>query len=103
MAGLNERFRGKTGTTDVLSFPMGGQDASCCGAEGEARYLGDIAIDPLRASEQAAEYGHSLDAELRRLVVHGILHLAGYDHETSRAEAARMRRMEERVIKSIGA
>ncbi len=76
---LNRQFRGKDHATDVLSFPLGE-------ANGMA---GDIAISLDRARAQAAEHGHSLDDELRILMLHGALHLAGMDHETDSGEMAR--------------
>lgn len=72
---LNRRFRRKDKPTDVLSFPAI--------VDGEA---GDIAISVDIASENAFELGHSLDEELRILILHGILHLAGHDHEDDRGE-----------------
>ena len=76
---LNLRFRGKNQATDVLSFP----------AEGRNGFAGDIAISIDRAREQAADCGHSLGEELRLLMLHGALHLAGMDHETDSGEMAR--------------
>lgn len=74
---LNRKFRKQDYATDVLSFP---------GPEGAP---GEIAISLDRAAAQAAEHGHSLDQELRILMLHGALHLAGMDHETDRGEMAR--------------
>lgn len=74
---LNYRFRGKDEATDVLSFP------------GESPYLGDIAISLQRARLQAREWSHSLEDELRILMLHGMLHLAGMDHETDAGAMAR--------------
>lgn len=71
---LNREFRKKDYATDVLSFP---------GSPGE------IAISFDRAAEQAAEMGHSVDAELRILMLHGLLHLSGMDHETDSGEMAK--------------
>jgi probable rRNA maturation factor len=76
---LNRQFRGKNQTTDVLSFPP-------ANANGLA---GDIAISIDRARVQAAERGHSLTDELRILMLHGALHLAGMDHESDSGEMAR--------------
>jgi probable rRNA maturation factor len=74
---LNKRFRRKDKPTDVLSFPAI--------VDGEA---GDIAISADIASENAYLLGHSLDEELRILILHGILHLGGHDHETDAGEMA---------------
>jgi probable rRNA maturation factor len=75
---LNRQYRGKNYATDVLSFPTG--------SNGPA---GDIAISIDRARAQAAERGHTLADELRILMLHGALHLAGMDHETDSGEMAR--------------
>jgi probable rRNA maturation factor len=74
---LNREFRGRDCPTDVLSFP--------------ADPLGDIAISAKRASQQALEHGHSVEQEIRILMLHGVLHLLGMDHESDRG---RMRRAE---------
>jgi probable rRNA maturation factor len=73
---LNRRFRKKNKPTDVLSFP---------GAEG-----GDIAISADIARQNAGRYGHSAAQELKILVLHGLLHLAGHDHETDNGQMARI-------------
>ena len=70
MAGLRERYTGELGPTDVLSFPMDAES-------GDGRVLGDVVIAP----EFAARNNSDLRAELRLLLVHGVLHLLGYDHE----------------------
>lgn len=73
MTSLNERFRGKVATTDVLSFP-GGIDA-------EGNHLGDVAISVPQAIRQGEAFGSDLVRELQRLLLHGVLHCFGYDHE----------------------
>jgi probable rRNA maturation factor len=78
---LNRQFRGKNKATDVLSFPAS--------APGPAKIAGDLAISIPTARRQAAERGHSLAVEIKVLTLHGLLHLAGYDHETDRGEMAR--------------
>jgi len=84
MRGLNRRYRGQDKTTDVLSFP---------GTESpEGRHLGDLVISVPQASRQAEERGHGLGRELRFLLLHGILHCLGYDHETDRGEMERLER-----------
>jgi len=80
---LNERFRGKDQPTDVLSFPC---DDSETGIEPS---LGDIAISVQRAREQADEWGHSTEDEIRILMLHGVLHLLGMDHESDSGEMKR--------------
>lgn len=78
IAELNERFRGKEGPTDVLSFPC---DDPCAVVEpGEPVALGDVVIAPDIAQQQALELGHTVEEELNLLLVHGVLHLLGYDH-----------------------
>jgi len=82
---LNEKWMGATGPTDVLSFPMDelnpGRDNSDPEDEPE-RYLGEIALCPDVAAQQAPAAGHSTADEIELLTVHGILHLLGYDHAT---------------------
>jgi probable rRNA maturation factor len=78
---LNRRFRGKNKATDVLSFQAQG-----VGAEGIA---GDLAISVTTALGQAARQGHSLSTEIKILILHGLLHLAGYDHDSDNGKMAR--------------
>jgi probable rRNA maturation factor len=82
---LNRRFRGKNKTTDVLSFPAEGF--------GLEKIAGDLAISVPVARKQAAEQGHPLATEIKVLMLHGLLHLAGYDHETDSGEMARRERV----------
>jgi len=89
---LNRDFRGKDATTDVLSFPAGPR------AAGSGR-LGDVAISAGRARAQAREFGHSLEQEIQILMLHGVLHLVGMDHET---DGGRMARAEKRWRSSLG-
>jgi probable rRNA maturation factor len=76
---LNKRFLKRDYPTDVLSFPSFGSHGS----------IGDIAISWDRAKDQAAEYGHTAEHEIRILMLHGVLHLTGMDHEKDRGEMAR--------------
>lgn len=79
MQELNQRYRSKEGPTDVLSFPC---DDPCAVVEpGGLVALGDVVIAPEVAGRQALEYGHTVEEELNLLLVHGVLHLMGYDHE----------------------
>lgn len=89
---LNREFRGKDEATDVLSFPAGE-------AIGRVRTAGDLAISVETAAREAERLGHSLDVELRVLLLHGTLHLAGYDHETDSGE---MERKENTLRKKLG-
>ena len=75
---LNSQFRGKDATTDVLSFPSGEKDP-----------IGDIAVSLGRARAQAKERGHSIEEEVCILMLHGVLHLLGMDHEVDSGQMAR--------------
>ena len=106
MARLNETYRKKKGPTDVLSFPAenekktkkpGGLARQVKRAGG--KYLGDIAIAPAVARRNAKSLGRSFAEELRVLILHGVLHLLGYDHETDRGE---MERIESRLRRRLG-
>ncbi|MGA2740483.1 MAG: rRNA maturation RNase YbeY [Bryobacteraceae bacterium] len=80
---LNREFLGKDYPTDVLSFPLGQASEPVVGN------LGEMAISATRARAQAAAFGHSLEDEIRVLMLHGLLHLMGMDHETDRGQMAR--------------
>jgi probable rRNA maturation factor len=104
IAQLNKTFRKKKGPTDVLSFPgvarrrpVSLRRSSATMKAGE--YLGDIAISPATAQRYAKKHGRKLPGELRVLILHGVLHLLGYDHETDRGE---MERIERRLRKRLG-
>ena len=84
MRRLNREFRGKNKSTDVLSFPAGAMP----GLPEAQEHAGDLAISLPIAGQQAAEQGHGLGVELRVLVLHGLLHLHGMDHETDEGEMA---------------
>ena len=86
MRSLNRRFCGKDSATDVLSFP------AAQGAAGKllpGKLAGDLAISAEIAAENAKQLGHAVADEIRILILHGVLHLAGYDHETDRGTMAR--------------
>ena len=90
---LNQRFRGKAGPTNVLSFP----------APDAARpHLGDIAIAYGVCAREAREQNKTLKHHLMHLVAHGVLHLVGYDHQTE-SEAEEMEALERRVLDGLGA
>jgi len=101
IARLNGKYRGKPRPTDVLSFPRNGNSA------GRARFteapgsrvLGEIAISPQAARRNAKRFGRTLGEEMRVLVLHGVLHLAGYDHETDDGE---MEQIELRLRRKFG-
>jgi len=98
---LNAEYRNKDAATDVLSFPLGDDESFDVNEETGAVLLGDIVISVERAMEQAEEYGHSLEREIGWLTVHSMLHLLGYDHETSEEDAKDMRKREEDVLTSL--
>lgn len=79
---LNKRFAGDDQATDVLAFPMMEDDE-----EDGSLLLGDVVVCPEIASQNAADIGHDLNAELEALVVHGTLHLLGYDHQDAEEKA----------------
>lgn len=91
---LNRTYRGKDQPTDVLSFPQDDQDF---GDLSIGRMLGDIVISLERANEQAVDYNHSFSREVGYLTAHGLLHLAGYDHQTQEDKAL-MRKKEEEIM-----
>jgi len=94
MRTLNRQHRAKDATTDVLSFPAG----RAPDPEG-LRHLGDILISVPQAARQARAAGHPLDRELRVLMLHGYLHLLGYDHERDEGTMLRLqRRLERRLL-----
>ena len=94
MEGLNRQWRGVEAATDVLSFA---QEAG----PGEADILGDVVISTETAARQADSLGHSLETELAVLLVHGVLHLCGHDHETA-DETQAMTAAEQRLMNALG-
>ncbi len=95
MRELHKFFRGKDSTTDVLSFPQEPDEF-----EPDNKNLGDIVISVEQAEKQAAENGLSLESEIKQLILHGLLHLCGYDHETDDGEM-NARELELREILNI--
>jgi probable rRNA maturation factor len=100
MRGLNRRYRGKDRTTDVLAFAMR-KAFTLHALRLTPDMLGDVVISVPTAWRQAKEARRSLDEELAWLLVHGILHLCGYDHARSEREARRMYRRERMILRSI--
>src|SRR5262249_28825403 len=83
MASWNEAYRGKKGSTDVLSFPaVSGVSHKSPKTTKSGEILGDVAIAPETAKRYAKKNGRSLQTEVRVLMLHGVLHLMGYDHES---------------------
>jgi probable rRNA maturation factor len=104
IARMNETFRKKKGPTDVLSFPSDARRQPARSRRVPSKmkaseYLGDIAISPATARRYARQHGRTLSSELRVLILHGVLHLLGYDHETDRGE---MDRVERKLRKRFG-
>ena len=110
IAALNEQFLGKTGPTDVLSFPIedepgptgrspdfGGSGPGSSAEHGLLTLLGDVVICPVVAARNAVEHEVSFEDEVALLVVHGLLHLLGMDHENE-AEAVRMEAVEQQLL-----
>lgn len=103
---LNRDYREKDVPTDVLSFPLeeemeGDGEPEIIGGP-VARMLGDIVISIEKAETQAAEYGHSVERELAFLLVHGLLHLLGHDHEKDETAKKLMRSEEKRILTALG-
>ena len=98
IAGLNEQYRGKAGPTDVLSFPMYTAEEL---RQVQPEILGDVVISVETAVRQAERAGCPLWEEMSRLLVHGILHLLGFDHENNAAEARAMRARERRILAAV--
>ncbi len=91
---LNRDFRGKDKATDVLSFP--GEETP------EGRHLGDIVVSIPTAARQAKERGAALEEEVKLLLLHGVLHCLGHDHETDRGEMERLEsRLRRRWLKRV--
>jgi len=112
----NRAYRRKRGPTDVLSFPTHGErmkrgprrsskqtnallSTPLPSHDGSQGYVGDIAIAPAVAKRNARRFGHKLGDELRALILHGLLHLVGYDHET---DTGQMDRRERQLRRTLG-
>jgi len=109
IARMNEAYRKKKGATDVLSFPevhrrapvnlRRAQRRSSMSSPRRRQFLGDVAISPATARRNAKQLGRTLGGELQILILHGVLHLLGYDHETDSGE---MDRTERRLRQRFG-
>ncbi len=95
MRKLNARYRRKDYPTDVLSFPVDGK------LPAPNRLLGDVIISVEKAREQARERGRTRDEEMVTLLIHGIVHLLGYDHERSAKDARVMKRLENKIYREL--
>lgn len=98
VAMLNGAYRGKHGPTNVLSFPAGADHPQ---VPGDPRFLGDIIFAAETVAAEAASMGISASHHLQHLVVHGLLHLAGFDHETEE-EAVEMETLETEILATLG-
>lgn len=98
MAELNQRYRGKTGPTNVLSFPF---EASEVPSEAPLSILGDVVVCAPVVVAQAADYGTPLMAHWAHMVIHGTLHLCGFDHQEA-AEAEQMESLEQCIMEKLG-
>jgi len=94
MRKLNARYRGKDYPTDVLSFPLDSSGPV-------PRLLGDVIISVETARRQARQQGRALEQELTTLLIHGIVHLLGYDHERSPRDARLMKRLEDKIFRQL--
>jgi probable rRNA maturation factor len=92
---LNARYRRKDYPTDVLSFPIEGASAR------PGRLLGDVVISVEKADEQAKERGRTRNEEIVTLLIHGVVHLLGYDHERSAKDARAMKRLENKIYRQL--
>lgn len=104
IAAQNREFLGREGPTDVLSFPLEsltpGQPPAPA-SDGPPLYLGDVVIAPDHVRRQAEELEVDFESELALMVVHGVLHMMGYDHESD-SEAAAMEAIESKVLSGVG-
>ena len=98
----NRQYRGIDRPTDVLSFPMYTFTGGDTPAEDEPVILGDMVLSVERAEEQADEFGHSLRREVAFLTVHSMLHLLGFDHETSDEDEREMFALQDSVMEKLG-
>ncbi|MFM8902879.1 MAG: rRNA maturation RNase YbeY [Actinomycetota bacterium] len=114
IAGLNEKYMGKSGATDVLSFPLDAVEAGRAPGPGAISrgpnktstdlsefpiLLGDVVICPLVASRQATSHAGNIDDEFALLVTHGVLHVLGYDHQGEK-DAQKMQKRERELLEA---
>lgn len=97
---LNQKYRGKDKTTDVLAFPLVEKSATFVSPPGAVVHLGEVVISYPQASRQAEEAGHTLEKEMALLIVHGVLHVLGYDHQRS-YQRQRMIAREQAILNQI--
>ncbi len=97
IARLNQQYLSRNYPTDVLSFPMAGGPSPGI----NSFLLGDVVISVETAQRSARKKNCSLHAELARLLIHGILHLMGYDHEHAQSDRLKMRRLEKKLFNKL--
>ena len=97
IAQLNIRYLGRHGPTNVMAFPMAGGPTP----DVKSPMLGDVVISVDTALRESRELGEPLERTINRLMIHGVLHLLGYDHEESASEARRMEKEEKRLMTMI--
>lgn len=97
IAGLNKQYRNKEGPTNVLAFPMSGGESS----DVESGMLGDVVISVDTAITESLDIGESIKTTIYRLLIHGILHLLGFDHERSSEDEEIMQKEEKRLFALI--
>lgn len=99
IARINSEYRGKDGPTDVVSFAY--RDDPFPVIDSQFEELGDIYISLEKAADQAVEYGVTFPEEIKRLIIHGVLHLLGYDHERSPNDEKEMTALEEKIFDTV--
>jgi rRNA maturation RNase YbeY len=97
IAQLNERYLGRKGPTNVLAFPM----SNSAEPDYSAAMLGDVVVSVNTALRESKKLGESLEYAVDRLLIHGVLHLMGFDHTKSEEEAVQMEKEEKRLMKLI--
>jgi rRNA maturation RNase YbeY len=97
IARLNQGYLGRDGATNVLAFPMSGGPPP----QVESRMLGDVVVSLDTALKESAACGEPLHQTINRLLIHGVLHLLGYDHERSASDARRMKAAERRLMAEV--
>lgn len=99
---MNQKYRDKDASTDVLSFPLGENGVYDVNPDSGCKELGDIVISVEHAVRQAEEFGHTFQREMGYLTVHSMLHLLGYDHVDGGLQKTIMREKEEEALGSLG-
>jgi len=98
---LNQQYRGVDRTTDVLSFPQIDVSTQLSALSSQHFMLGDIVINIHKAKRQAIENGITFNEELKRLLLHGLLHLLGYDHEDSKYAGRKMQKKTKEILNQL--